>query len=362
MSRVNIALAWFPVAALLLTVQWFNLFFAQLSIFASRPAVRGIAVFAAFALISYLTDSAWRISTDKWPAYKRHFALMGLLLLFIALTNLCFFQAAAPAHIMLASAAGIIAGLFASILPIFFGSRDPSYGWRLGSSKRPDPSRPLIIVADPHWGSDLAGLFEANKTLPEADWLFLGDVFDVWVGIKGFETDAQRSLLWWVSERRRTGAWVGLWLGNRDYFLDRLAEKFDFIGEGTKGQLEGEAFVFEHGDLINTSDRKYRFWNILSRSAPLWLFAKAVPSFLGAKLTLFLERKLRATNMEHKIYFPKTDFQKAVEANRPAFFITGHFHALEEAENGISVPWAHFGQFYVWQSGANAIFALNTGK
>jgi len=187
--------------------------------------------------------------------------------------------------------------------------------------------------------------------MPEADWLFLGDLFDVWVGLRGFETDAQRNFLWWISERRRTGRWVGLWMGNRDYFLDGLADKFDFMGEGTCGMLDGEQFAFEHGDLINPRDYQYRFWNLLSRSWPLWFFAKLIPSFIGKIIVSRLEEKLQTTNLEHKTVFPKDEFQSAALDCGADFFITGHFHTYEEVEKGAALPWAHDGKYVLWQNG-----------
>jgi UDP-2,3-diacylglucosamine pyrophosphatase LpxH len=246
---------------------------------------------------------------------------------------------------------GIFIGLVAGSLPMLFGSRAASYGWRMGNNARPDASRPLLVVADPHWRIDLTGLHEATLAEPDADWLFLGDVFNIWMGLKGFETDAQRNFLWWVSERRRTGHWIGLWLGNREYFLDGIADKFDFIGEGTEGRLFTEPFVFEHGDLINTKDWKYRFWNLFSRSMPVWAFAKITPPIIGAKLCSWLEKKLKATNEENKIGFPMEEFQKAIDAAGAEYFIVGHFHCLEEADKGLSIPWAHEGQMMLWQNG-----------
>jgi UDP-2,3-diacylglucosamine pyrophosphatase LpxH len=208
-------------------------------------------------------------------------------------------------------------------------------------------------VADPHWrDTTFPGLREAAAAHPAADWLFLGDVFDVWVGLPAMETPAQAAFLAWVDERRAAGAWVGLWLGNREYFLDRHAAHFDLIGEGMGGRLEGEALAFEHGDLINAEDRAYRAWNLLSRSGPLWACFRLLPGPWARGLAAGIERKLRTTNREYKLAFPEAAFAEAARAVAPATFLTGHFHTEQRGANGLALPWAFEGRFWVWDQGA----------
>ncbi len=226
-----------------------------------------------------------------------------------------------------------------------------AWSWRRGSARRPDLARPLILVADPHWSDELVGLQAATRLHPDADWLFLGDVFDVWVGLPGMTSDAQRSFLSWVRERRRAGRWIGLWMGNREFFLDRHAENFDFMGEGVEGALEGEYLSFEHGDLINGRDWQYRLWNRVSRSGIMWLMFRTMPNKLAAYLAIKLEKQMRTTNRAYKLVFPRVAFRAAAGAHAPSVFITGHFHTHEVEGNGIALPWAFEGAFMVWREG-----------
>ena len=235
-----------------------------------------------------------------------------------------------------------------------------AWGWHRGSAKRPDPARPLILVADPHWNDELVGLQAATRLYPDADWLFLGDVFDVWIGLPGMTSDAQRSFLSWVRERRRAGRWVGLWMGNREFFLDRHSEIFDLMGEGVEGALEGENLAFEHGDLINARDWQYRLWNRISRSGPMWLLFRAMPAKSAAFIATKLERQMRTTNRGYKLAFPRKAFLEAAEAHAPDVFITGHFHTHEVEGNGIALPWAFEGAFMVWREGRVEALALST--
>ena len=226
-----------------------------------------------------------------------------------------------------------------------------AWGWHRGSLKRPDPARPLILVADPHWGDELVGLQAATRVHPDADWLFLGDVFDVWVGLPGMTSDAQRSFLSWVRERRRAGRWVGLWMGNREFFLDSHAEIFDLMGEGVACALEDENLAFEHGDLINPRDWQYRLWNRISRSGPVWLLFRLMPGKLAAFIAAKLEKQMRTTNRAYKLVFPREAFRAAAKLHAAGTFITGHFHSHEVEGNGIALPWAFEGAFMMWREG-----------
>lgn len=164
-------------------------------------------------------------------------------------------------------------------------------------------------------------------------------------------SDAQRSFLSWVRERRRAGRWIGLWLGNREFFLDCHAELFDFMGEGVEGALEGEYLAFEHGDLINGRDWQYRLWNRISRSGLMWLMFRVMPGKLAAFIATKLEKQMRTTNRAYKLVFPREAFRAAARAHAPSVFITGHFHTHEVEGNGIALPWAFDGAFRVWLEG-----------
>jgi UDP-2,3-diacylglucosamine pyrophosphatase LpxH len=246
---------------------------------------------------------------------------------------------------------GTVLGLAASCLPFLYTRRLAGLSWHRGARRRPHPGAPLILVADPHWGGQLTGLRRAQAAHPDADWLFLGDVFDVWVGVPGMETPLEREFLAWVQERRRDGRWVGLWLGNREYFLDGLADRFDLMGEGIGGGLPEEGLAWEHGDLVNRADWPYRLWNLVSRSGPVWLLARALPRSAARSLAQSLQKALHTTNRSYKLAFPRGPFRAAAAEHPSATFLTGHFHVHEREGNGIALPWAHEGEFMVWRDG-----------
>lgn len=308
------------------------------------PAAAALAAFAG----AWLLDAALAGPGDL-PVYRRHLLACGLAT--IAASAGSWGGAGDPGRGALAGLAGASAALALRILPALRGRRLGGLAWSRGSRRRPDPRRPLILVADPHWGATLTGLDEAVRAHPECDWLFLGDVFDVWVGLPAMETPAQRAFLAWVAARRAEGAWVGLWMGNREYFLDRHAGAFDLLGEGVGGGLEAEALAFEHGDWINADDARYRLWNLASRSGPFWLLVRLLPAAAARALAAWLEGRLRTTNLAYRLAFPAAAFEAAAAAAGGRAFVTGHFHTLERRGAGTSLPWAHEGSFWVWREG-----------
>lgn len=304
------------------------------------------AALAAFAG-AWLVDAVLARPGDL-PVYRRHLLACGLATLAAAAGS---WAAGSPGSGALAGLAGASAALALRVLPALRGRRLGILSWSRGSRRRPDPGRPLILVADPHWGDTLTGLDAALHAHPGCDWLFLGDVFDVWVGLPAMETPAQRAFLAWVAARRAEGAWVGLWMGNREYFLDRHAGGFDLLGEGVGGGLEAEALAFEHGDWINPDDALYRLWNVASRSGPFWLLVLLLPAAAARALAGSLERRLRTTNLAYRLAFPAAAFDAAAAAAGGRAFVTGHFHTLERRGTGTALPWAHDGAFWVWREG-----------
>lgn len=315
----------------------------------AAPALRFSAALLGGAALVLVLDALLRRSHRGLPLYRRHLAvgLLGLAAAALGGARPGGYDLLAPAG----GGFGAVLGLTFSLAGRLRGRDLEAFSWLRGEARRGDPSRPLILVADPHWRDALVGLEETTAAHPEADWLFLGDVFDVWVGLPGMATDGHRAFLAWVRARREAGRWVGLWLGNREYFLDGLAGAFDLMGEGTGGGLAEEGLAFEHGDWINPRDWRYRLWNAVSRSGPMWLFFSLVPGFLARRLAVGLERRLRTTNRAYKLAFPREAFEAAARASGGRTFLTGHFHTLEREANGIALPWAFEGEFWVWRGG-----------
>jgi UDP-2,3-diacylglucosamine pyrophosphatase LpxH len=318
------------------------------------PPLDKVAHASIFGCLALVLDFTLRLNQPGLPMYRRHLMVFLVVAGFGATDE--WHQAFVPGRSCelldwVADTLGGGLGLLLGSLQLLFTRRLGALSWWRGTRQRQDPTRDLILVADPHWSTCILSLEAATTRFPEADWLFLGDVFDVWVGLPGLESEAQAAFLAWADTRRAQGRWVGLWLGNREYFLDRHDAHFDLLGEGIGGALPSEGLAWEHGDLINTADRPYRLWNLISRSGPLWLFFRLLPGGTARRISTWLEQQLRTTNPTYKLSFPREAFRAAASAHPGSTFLTGHFHTHETEANGIALPWAHEGRLMVWRAG-----------
>jgi len=310
--------------------------------------------FCLFALLAVGIEFALRPRWPGIPPYKRHLVIFATLGFFSVLRCACNILIVNQNYVVISiffDFFGASLGLALSSLSWLSGRRLSGFGWQLGVGLRRNPAAPLILVADPHWHESLVGLKEAAASYPGADWLFLGDVFDVWIGIPGKHTRLELEFLNWVRELRSNRIWVGLWLGNREFFLDHLSDQFDLIGEGIGGYMVGEGLCWEHGDLVNSSDWRYRLWNIVTHSGVVWILIRISPSFLVYSIANYLKKAVRSCDGVNKQSFPENDFLEAAAVHRDKTFITGHFHQYRVYGNGVSLPWAKDGKFMVWHNG-----------
>ncbi|HET6331281.1 MAG TPA: hypothetical protein VFF76_10895 [Holophagaceae bacterium] len=339
-------LFWLPTLALAAAIYWIG----------QHPHHPGtLARAGVFALLGLAMELALARTRPDLPLYKRHLITFAAVSASGALDEFCHRFISGQGwdvfNWMADTIGGALGMAVVSLSRLRARRRWMAHSWRRGELRRPDPSRDLILVADPHWSAELVGLEAAGSAHPDADWLFLGDCFDVWVGLPGMETPAQGRFLAWVRERRAAGRWVGLWMGNREYFLDRHAGDFDLMGEGLGGGLPEEGLAFEHGDLVNTADWRYRLWNLVSRSGALWTFFRLLPSRTAARIAATLEAKLRTTNREYKLAFPREAFLRAAAEAEDRVFLTGHFHTDQREGAARALPWAFEGKFQVWRNG-----------
>lgn len=189
-----------------------------------------------------------------------------------------------------------------------------------------DPALPVFSA----W----LGAFEASGA---PNLVLLGDLFRVWIALASAQADHQARVLRELARLAGEGRRVVYVVGNRDYFAEasggafglEVAERWDL------GLPGGGRMRFEHGDLINTSDRQYLRWRRLSRSAPVrWAFL-ALPGGCQRRLAHRLENRFTETNPEYKAYDPARELEAwaarlAAEGVRAA--AVGHFHRDEERE------------------------------
>jgi UDP-2,3-diacylglucosamine pyrophosphatase LpxH len=203
-------------------------------------------------------------------------------------------------------------------------------------------------IADPHFGSGdpaletfdlfLKGFLDSGA----GTLVLLGDLFRVWLARPRPRGEAEADVLISLDLLREKGRRVVYILGNRDYFLERLPPgTFDVLSERWDLETPTGRVRFEHGDLINTSDRNYMRWRRFSRSGAVSLLFRALPEALQMRAAGRLERALDSTNRPYKEYRPEAELAAWAAKLRAEGFggaVLGHFHRdAEEVVEGLRV-------------------------
>lgn len=195
----------------------------------------------------------------------------------------------------------------------------------------------VAVIADAHLGGpggDAAPLVAQLAALPAKGCrrlIFLGDIFQVWVGSRQFETDEVRAVLAAVSELRRQGVAVDYVEGNRDFFLadGPYAAAFDRVASEVAFEDGGRRFLAVHGDGLNDRDRQYLFWRWLSKSPPVRFLVRRLPAAVAHRLVHGTESRLSRTNFKHKAAIPAAAIRRYAERRLGEghdVLLLGHFH------------------------------------
>ena len=199
----------------------------------------------------------------------------------------------------------------------------------------------LLIVADAHLGSTrgdvemFLAFLEENLT-GKTDLVLLGDLFDFWLGLDSLQGEHQRRVLAALEGYRSRGVRLRYVEGNRDYFISHAfhPRPFDEVAEDRLWLNASDVRVcFEHGDLINVQDRNYLRWRGFSRRSWVRHCVSILPRGFIGHLAAALERRLRTTNAEHRVYFPESLCRaraSEIFVSGAQRFFVGHFHRLWE--------------------------------
>jgi UDP-2,3-diacylglucosamine pyrophosphatase LpxH len=193
------------------------------------------------------------------------------------------------------------------------------------------------VLADLHVGQAaddlerfLAAMGEVRRRKVH-EVVFLGDVFRALVGFSRFWDATVRRGLEELASLRRSGTRIVLVEGNRDFFLDAadLDPFRDAAGPVHSFVAGGRRFLLEHGDLINRSDRSYRFWRAISKSGPARVWARFLPRRLAQRIVFGTESRLAETNFAYRKDLPVEDLEAAARRHFAAgvdVVLWGHFH------------------------------------
>ena len=195
-----------------------------------------------------------------------------------------------------------------------------------GHLVRDDPGRIDILVRT------LAML----ATRAEAIYV-LGDLFEVWLGLRRLDPGTQR-VADAFREIRSQGIRTVYVEGNRDFRIGRggTAGMFDVVEPRALTERYGsQVYHFSHGDLVNPADRPYRLWRAFAKGALAPRALGILTDRAAQSLASSLEHRLRPTNRRHKSYFPRQACEayarRAIAAGSDVV-VVGHFHRYEVIE------------------------------
>lgn len=189
----------------------------------------------------------------------------------------------------------------------------------------------MIVVADAHVSTDPGAAapfrqFLAAVSDTDHDVLFLGDIFDLWVGFPRYEGETHRHFLeWCAAERPRRSVYY--LEGNHEYFVTRSHGDRFAGGDPERLSLPG-GILAVHGDGIDRSDYANQLFRFISKSAlSYWVLklAPGGPHFAhGVKHTLNNRRSGKAAEFPEALLRAFGD-ECFARGFRTVFL--GHYHA-----------------------------------
>lgn len=197
---------------------------------------------------------------------------------------------------------------------------------------------PYILIADSHL-SDEASTEEFFRMLDcicafalkkekscRPALVFLGDIFDLWIAVPGYERECHRRFLLWCRKYKEEFP-IYFIEGNHEFFVAfRHKKDFTFC---TANMIREKALVFLHGDMVNLSDWKYRCLRALVRNPGTALLFCLFARYGGTALAEKVRNCLKKTNLEHKKYFPVSFMEKRASQllkGEKLWLVAGHFH------------------------------------
>ena len=187
----------------------------------------------------------------------------------------------------------------------------------------------MIIIADAHVSAangNVASFFEMLAVLEKRTEtiVFLGDIFDLWVSLPGYQDRDQDRFLAWCAAQSKDRT-VGFVEGNHEFFV---AERNPGCFSWCTGEmrLEGELCLV-HGDQINQKDKNYlRFRKLTKNRMTKWI-VRFLP--LGRGMLDKLKKGLKKTNKNFRLALPEQEvdaYAREMFSKGARQILVGHFH------------------------------------
>ena len=191
--------------------------------------------------------------------------------------------------------------------------------------------RDYIFIADSHLreedAEDFFAMLDRIRQSPPAGVVFLGDIFELWIALPGYENAMHQRFLDWCREAKEQFE-VGFILGNHEFYvIRRHADAFSWISE-TEHTLDGGIRCI-HGDLINRADRRYLLLRKFLRSGFTRIFLQITAGTIGPLISDYVLHSLKKTNQQHKRKLPLPalgQYARTLKREKIRRVLAGHFH------------------------------------
>jgi UDP-2,3-diacylglucosamine pyrophosphatase LpxH len=189
----------------------------------------------------------------------------------------------------------------------------------------------MIIVTDAHVSKrtgNHATFFKMLEFLEGSrqDLIFLGDIFDLWVALPGYESDIHHDYIEWCREQKKHRT-IGFMEGNREYYLATgRVQAFSWCSADA-WYRDDAGNLFVHGDQINRRDRNYLAFRKLLKNQAAKFILKRLP--FGPRYAESFKLLLKHTNTEFRLHLPRGEIKVFAEsrfAEGVDSIFVGHFH------------------------------------
>ncbi len=191
-------------------------------------------------------------------------------------------------------------------------------------------SKRWLMIADAHLScrepeDAFFRMLDSVSRLPgDIGIVFLGDIFDLWIALRGYENAEHRRFLEWC-RREKTRRQIVFLEGNHEFFVAKTyPDAFSYSSEDSyvDGPLQ-----WLHGDRINRKDYTYTLLRFVLRNFLTRWFLWCIGPTFGPTFAHYVRERLRATNQAHKQSFPEPIALKFLSScPSDSIIFVGHFH------------------------------------
>ncbi len=194
-----------------------------------------------------------------------------------------------------------------------------------------------ILIADSHIqsGSEKAELFfrmlDHLATLEPAGIIFLGDIFELWIALKGYEMPEHQRFIDWCRFHSAKME-IGFIEGNHEFFVSGThRDAFSWVTD-QKHDLN-QTIRLIHGDTVNKKDWRYLLLRGAIRNFFTKFLLKLFAPTIGPRVSDHIRLSLKTSNMAHKKHLPRADLESCAlqcSAHGITTVTAGHFHTWEQ--------------------------------